>query len=155
MECIYRGDMQAVADLMLASAAKLDAAGATLLICPDNTAHQAMSLVEPRSPLPWLHIAAVAADHARERGFRRGGLLGTKGLVESEVYPEKLQARGIGFARPEAAEREEISRIIMEELVYGVFRPEAVAAHQRVMARMKESGCDAVVLGCTEIPLIM
>jgi aspartate racemase len=71
------------------------------------------------------------------------------------VYPEKLAAQGLGYVRPDVAEREEINRIIMDELVYGVFRAEAVAYFQRVMGRMKDAGCDAVVLGCTEIPLLM
>ena len=134
---------------------KLAGCGADFLICPDNTIHQALRYVELRSPLPWLHIAGVVADEAVERGFRRIGLLGTRWLVESEVYPEKLAARGLEFARPNADEREEINRIIMDELVYGVFRPEAVTFCQLVMRRMKDEGCDAVVLGCTEIPLII
>jgi aspartate racemase len=82
-------------------------------------------------------------------------LTGTRWLVESEVYPEKLAARGLSWMRPEQIEREEINRIIFEELVYGVFKPEALAYFQRVINRMKEEGCDAVVLGCTEIPLIV
>jgi aspartate racemase len=155
MEPIYRGDWAAVGELMLASAAKLAQAGADFLICPDNTIHQALPYVEARSPRPWLHIADVVAGQAAERGFRRLGLTGTRWLVESEVYPEKLTARGIEYVRPDAGEREEINRIIFEELVYGVFKPEAVACFQRVIARMKDQGCAAVVLGCTEIPLIM
>jgi aspartate racemase len=155
MNCIYRDDWQGVGDLMLASANKLAAIGADFLICPDNTIHQAMPYVLPRSPLPWLHIAEVVAAKAVERGFRRIGITGTRWLVESEVYPEKLTARGLEYARPNAAERQEINRIIMEELVYSVFKPEAVAYFQRVIGRMKEEGCDAVVLGCTEIPLLM
>jgi aspartate racemase len=111
--------------------------------------------VEARSPLPWLHIAEVAAAEAAERGFRRLGLTGTRWLVESEVYPDKLTARGLEYVRPTTAERDEINRIIMDELVYGVFKPEAAAYFQRVFGRMKDEGCDAVVLGCTEIPLIM
>jgi aspartate racemase len=155
MECIYKGDWQGVAELMLSSAHKLAATGADFLICPDNTIHQAFRLVEPHSPLPWLHIAEVVADEAVGRGFRRIGITGTRWLVESEVYPEKLSARGLDFLRPNAEEREEINRIIMEELVYGIFRPESIAVFQRVIERMKGEGCDAVVLGCTEIPLIM
>ena len=155
MKCIYRGDWQGVGDLMLSSANKLAKIGADFLICPDNTIHQALPYVEPRSPLGWLHIAEVVAAHAVESGVRRLGLTGTRWLVESEIYPEKLTARGLEFVRPKAAEREEINRIIMDELVYGVFRPEAVATFQRVVGRMKDEGCDAVVLGCTEIPLIM
>jgi aspartate racemase len=101
-----------------------------------------------RSPLPWLHIAEVVAAEAGARGFQRPGLLGTKWLVASEVYPAH-------YLRPEPQEREEISRIIMDELVCGIFKPAALAFHQRVIARMKEAGCDSVVLGCTEIPLIV
>jgi aspartate racemase len=155
MGLIYRGDWQGVGDLMLESAHKLSAIGADFLICPDNTIHQGLPYIERRSPLPWLHIAESVAAQAAERGFRRLGLTGTRWLVDSAVYPEKLQARGIACVRPDDAERDEINRIIMDELVYGVFKPEAIACFQRVMERMKDQGCDAVVLGCTEIPLVM
>jgi aspartate racemase len=155
MKCIYRGDWQEVGELMLSSATKLARGGADFLICPDNTIHQALPYVEPRCPLPWLHIAEVVAAQAVERGFRCLGLTGTRYLVESEIYPEKLTIRGLEYVRPNIAEREEINRIIMDELVYGVFKPAAVAYFQRVIGRMKDEGCDAVVLGCTEIPLIM
>ena len=155
VECIERNDWEGVADLMLDSAGKLRNAGADFLICPDNTVHQAMNMVIPRSPLQWLHIAEVVADEAVEHGFRRLGLLGTRWLVESEVYPQKLAAHGIGYLRPTDEERREINRIIMDELVYGVFRPDSVTYHQLVIRRMKDEGCDAVVLGCTEIPLII
>jgi aspartate racemase len=155
MACIYRDDWQGVGELMLASAGKLARIGADFLICPDNTLHRALATVEPRSPLPWLHIAEVVAEEAVGRGFRRLGLMGTRWLVDSEIYPEKLAARGLAYLRPNGAEREEINRIIIDELVYGVFKPEAIAYHQRVIGRMKDEGCDAVVLGCTEIPLIM
>jgi len=100
-------------------------------------------------------VEQVVAARAAELGFRRLGILGTRYLVDGEVYPEKLTARGLGYLRPNTAERAEINRIIFEELVAGVFRPEAVAYFQRVMGRMKDEGVDAVVLGCTEIPLIM
>ena len=140
---------------MLSSAHKLARTGADFLICPDNTIHQALRPVEARSPLPWLHIADVVAAQAVERGFRRVGLTGTRWLVESDVYPEQLTARGLEYVRPEAAEREEINRIIMDELVNGLFLPGSLACFQRVIERMKGQGCDAVILGCTEIPLIV
>jgi aspartate racemase len=155
MNCIYRGDWRGVANLMLSSARKLAGCGAEFLICPDNTIHQAFPYVTPHSPLPWLHIVEIVADEAAARGFRRLGLTGTRWLVESDVYPEKLTARGLEYLRPSAAEREETNRIIMEELVYGIFRPEALRVFQRVIERMKSQDCDAVVLGCTEIPLII
>ena len=155
MQRIRRGDWQGVAELMLSSADKLARCGADFLISPDNTIHQALPYVEPRSPLRWLHIAEIVAAQAVDRGFRRVGLTGTRSLVDSEVYPEKLAARGVAYLRPDRAEREQIDRIIMQELVYGVFKPEAVSYLQQVIGRMKDAGCDAVVLGCTELPLIM
>jgi aspartate racemase len=145
---IHRGDWEGVGALMLASADKLARIGADFLICPDNTIHQALPYVEPRSRVPWLHIAKVVADEAGARGFRKIGLTGTRWLMEGPVYPQS-------YMRPSAAEREEMNRIIMDELVCGAFKPESVAYFQRVIARMKEAGCDAVVLGCTEIPLII
>ena len=142
------GNWAAVGEIMLESANKLAAIGAEFLICPDNTVHAALPLVEARSPLPWLHIAEAVLAEAKGRGYKRLGLLGTRWLVESDVYPESCE-------RPSSDERDEIHRIIMDELVRGVFKPEAVAYHRRAIARMKERGCDAVVLGCTEIPLII
>jgi len=97
----------------------------------------------------------VVAEQAIASGYRRLGLTGTRWLVESEVYPEKLDAHGLQFARPDAEQREEINRIIMEELVYNIHNPEAVAYFQTVILNLKAQGCDAVVLGCTEIPLII
>ncbi len=155
VERLDRGDRAGVADLMLSSAEKLARAGADFLICPDNTIHQAMAHVLPRSPLPWLHIAEVVAAEAAARGYRKLGITGTRWLIDSEVYPEKIEAQGLAWLRPTDAERDETNRIIMDELVQGVFTQEAVAAYQRVMGRMKNEGCDAVILGCTEIPLIM
>jgi aspartate racemase len=155
MNAIYRDDWDAVGELMLSSADKLAKAGADFLICPDNTIHQAFSYVELRSPLPWLHIAEVVAEEASRRGFHRLGLTGTRWLMESEVYPQKLTARGLEYLRPDLAEREEINRIIMDELVYGIFKPESVAYFQQVITRLQDQGCGAVILGCTEIPLIL
>jgi aspartate racemase len=155
VECLDRGDLQGVADLMLSSATTLAKAGADFLICPDNTIHQAFDLVEPRSPLPWLHIARVVADEAGARGFSRIGITGTRWLVSSSVYPDAFASKGIEYVRPSDDEREEISRIIMDELVVGQFRPESVAYFQRTIQNLANAGCDAVALGCTEIPLII
>jgi aspartate racemase len=150
-----RDDWPGVGELMLASARKLAAIGADFLICPDNTIHRALPYIEARSPRPWLHIAEVVAAQVVERGFRCVGLTGTRWLVESEVYPEKLAARGVDYVRPSAAERAEINRIIMDELVRGIFEPKAIAYFQGVIDRLKGQGCEAVILGCTEIPLII
>lgn len=155
VSCLESGDLEGVGELMLSSARKLRGMGADFLICPDNTVHQAFSYVAPRSPGPWLHIAEVVAAEAAERGVRRLGLLGTRWLVTSDVYPGYLTPRGVECLRPDDIERDEVSRIIMDELVYGVIKPDSIAYCQGVIRRMKDTGCDAVILGCTELPLIL
>jgi len=153
--CLEAGDRQGVADLMLGSVEKLAAAGADFVICPDNTIHQAFDLVEPRSPLPWLHIADAVAKSAEARGLTRLGITGTAWLVESPVYPERLALRGLEAVRPAGDDRALMQRIIMDELVYGRFEPASVEVFQGIVERLKRAGCDGVVLGCTEIPLIL
>src|SRR5499425_729506 len=143
MARIYRGDWAGVGQLMLASARKLKAVGADFLICPDNTIHQALPDVLPHSPLPWLHIAEEVASEAAARGFKRLAITGTRWLVDSEVYPGALTAQGLAYMRPTPEERDEINRIIMDELVCSVFKAEAVAYLQHAYARMREAGCDA------------
>ncbi|HSE41001.1 MAG TPA: amino acid racemase [Acidobacteriota bacterium] len=152
---LNKNDWKGVSELMLSSANKLAKAGADFLICPDNTIHQALPYIKNALPLPFLHIAEIVATKAKEHGYKRLGLTGTRWLVESDVYPIALEEKGLSFIRPSAEERAEINRIIMDELVLGIFKPEAVQYLQDVMNRMKDQGSDAVVLGCTEIPLIM
>ncbi|MCF7223271.1 aspartate/glutamate racemase family protein [Marilutibacter chinensis] len=149
------GDTAGVGELMLESARKLARIGADFLICPDNTIHAALPHVRARLPRPWLHIAEAVAAEAAGRGFRRLALTGTHWLLDSEVYPAALAAHGLEWLRPEPEERAEMGRIIMDELVRGVFLPGSVAWFQQAIARMQARGCDAVVLGCTEIPLIL
>jgi aspartate racemase len=155
MDCVDQNDWQGVAELMLSSAAKLAKCGADFLICPDNTIHQAMPMVWPRSPLPWIHIAGAVGDEAAGRGYRQLGITGTKSLVESSVYPQELEKRGMRWLRPQEDERERINAIIFDELVRGKFSAEALRYFQQVIEGLKQRGCDAVVLGCTEIPLLV
>ncbi|AXA69349.1 aspartate racemase [Achromobacter insolitus] len=153
--CLDRADLAGVAALMLSSAGKLARADADFLICPDNTIHQALEHVLPQSPLPWLHIAEEVAAEAEARGYRRIGILGTRWLVDSNVYPDKLGNRGLQWLRPSESDRDTLARIIMDELVYGIFKPESVVLLQAVIERLRDAGCDAVVLGCTELPLVL
>jgi aspartate racemase len=152
---IRAGDWDAVAALMLSSVRKLVAIGAELAICPDNTIHQAFDRVARESPIPWLHIADAVADEAVARGFRTLAVTGTKYLMTGPVYPEALGRRGIGCRIPDAAEREAIDRIIFGELVNGVFKADSRRYFNTVFQRLKDQGCDAAVLGCTEIPLLV
>ena len=155
VSCLERADLAGVADLMLTSARKLQRAGADFLICPDNTIHQAFALMEPHSPLPWLHIAAVVATEASSRKYVRVGLTGTPWLVESAVYPEKLAGVGIECEVSISDDRIEIGRIIMDELVEGVTTAASVAYFHSVIERFAAKQCDAVVLGCTELPMLV
>lgn len=155
MDCIYNDNWRGVANLMLSSAHKLARIGADFLVSPDNTIHRAFELVAPRSPLPWLHIVEEVAAVAKARNVRRLAITGTKYTMEGPVYPEKLKKCGIDYLVPEQEERSRIDQIIMDELVNGKFTDSSRAYFQQVIGRMQAQGCDAVVLGCTEIPLII
>jgi aspartate racemase len=155
MKSIEAGDWAGVAELMLSSADKLAKAGADFLISPDNTIHQAFDLVEHRAPRPWLHIAREVAAEAKSRGFRRPAVLGTRYLMEGPVYPVALKAAGMEHRIPKAEQRQRINEIIFDELVNGQFLPRSLAYYVEVIRSLKDEGCDAVVLGCTEIPLLV
>ncbi len=149
------GDYAGVARFLLESARLLAAAGADFFICPDNSAHLAWDHVQASTPLPWLHIARVVGEEASRRGFRRVGLLGTRYTMAGPVYAKSLGALGIETVVPEAADFETVDRIIFAELVDGVFTDASRQTYNRVIARLRERGCDAVALACTEIPLLV
>ena len=155
MKFIRTGDWAGVAELMMSSAEKLARAGADFLICPDNTIHQAFELVEHRSPRPWLHIAQEVACEAKRNHFKRLAVLGTRYLMEGPVYPEKLKAAGLDYRTPDPQQREQINQIIFDELVNAQFTAPSLAYFQDVIRSLAQEGCDSVVLGCTEIPLLV
>ena len=155
MKRIDAGDWAGVAELMLSSADKLAKGGADFLICPDNTIHQAFDLVEHRASRPWLHIAREVAAEAKRRKFSRLAVLGTRYLMEGPVYPQALKAAGIEHRIPKAEQRQRINEIIFDELVNGQFLPRSLAYYVEVIRSLQDEGCDAVVLGCTEIPLLV
>jgi aspartate racemase len=155
VRAIEAGRWDEVAELLLESAHILARAGADFVVCPDNTGHQAFDLFMASSPLPWLHIAGETAAVAKSRGFRRIGVLGTRFLMEGPVYPDKLAALGIEHRIPAPDDRERINRIIFDELVYGRIDDAGRRFFQDVIARLRSSGCDAVALACTEIPLLI
>jgi aspartate racemase len=155
MPHIRANDWEAAATLLAASARKVAQAGADFAICPDNTYHQAFEYLIPQSPIPWLHIAGAVAAEARRLGYSRLGILGTKYLTEGTVYPDALGEFGIESKIPDEADREKINEIIFKELVNGVFPETSRLYFNEVTGKLKARGCDAVVLGCTEIPLIV
>lgn len=155
MEILRRDDWDGVASLMAASAQKLATAGADFVICPDNTIHQAFDKAVEVSKIPWLHIAEEVAKVATTKQFRTVGVLGTRYLMEGPVYGTKLGAAGIQHEVPTEDERKRVSEIIFDELVYGTFEAKSRQYFSEVIERLKDRGCDSVVLGCTEIPLLI
>lgn len=155
MKSIRAGDWEGVAGLMLSSSEKLFKIGADFLISPDNTIHQSFSFVIKRSPLPWLHIGEEVAKIAEINNFKKPGILGTKFLMEGPVYPEILKERNINFCIPDEKQRLKINDIIFNELVYGIINEASKTYFLDVINELKSKGCDSVILGCTEIPLIV
>jgi len=155
MRHIRADDWKALAESLAVSARKVAQAGANFAICPDNTVHQALKYLDPQSSIPWLHIAKPVAEEADRRGYKRLGILGTKYLMEGPVYRETLKEFTLESAIPDEPDRVRINEIIFKELVNGVFQESARLYLNEVAEKLKSRGCDAVVLGCTELPLIV
>jgi aspartate racemase len=152
---VRAGAWDDVAELMVSSARKLASIGADFAICPDNTVHQAFDLVAAQSPIPWLHIADAVARDAEARGLRTLAVTGTKYLMTGPVYRDALRKAGIECRIPDETDRQWIDDVIFNELVNGVFTDAARSRFNAIVASMKRDGCDGVVLGCTEIPLLV
>jgi len=152
---ILSGNWQEVANLMLSSVRKLSDIGAEFAVCPDNTIHQAFDFVIAESPIPWLHIAEAVAEEAKKNGFRNLALTGTEYLMMGPVYAEILKKFSISYQVPDKDDRKMIDTIIFKELVNGIFLEESRLYFNEVIQKLKNRGCDAVVLGCTEIPLLV
>lgn len=150
-----KGGWSGVAELMLDSAEKLARAGAEFIICPDNTIHQCFDLVAARSPLPWLHIAQVVGLEAKNNHLRKLGVLGTRYLMDGPVYPCELAKLDIAWETPDDIDKSEVDRVIFEELTVGILSDQSRAYIQDVISVLKRRGCDAIVLGCTELPLLI
>ncbi len=155
MPAFDAGDWRGIANVMLDSARALAAAGAELAICPDNSAHPAWDFVQAETPIPWLHIARVVADEAVHRGFRRVGVLGTRFTMRGTMYRDVLAARGIEAMVPDGDDFATVDRIIFDELIRGEICGASRDAYHAVIARLRDRGCDAVALACTEIPLLV
>jgi aspartate racemase len=155
MSHVYRDDWRAVGGLMLESVRRLQAAGADFAICPDNTFHQALPYVRDASPIPWLHIAEVVAQQARVQRLRHLGVMGTRYLMEGPVYREALAAADIRMSVPGPEDRAMINRVIFEELVNGHVLDASREQLLAVIDGLRAQGCDGIVLGCTELPLII
>jgi aspartate racemase len=155
MPAFNGGDIEGVAEFMLRETAIVAKAGAQLAICPDNSAHLAFKHVAARSPIPWLHIAEEVAKATLRGGYRHAALLGTRFTMSGPVYPEMFEKLALKISAPAAIDQKIIDDIIFKELVNGIFRDSSRLRYNEVIDRMRLRGCDCVVLGCTEIPLLV
>ena len=153
LEAIDRDEWARVAGLMSHSAARLAQTGADFIICPNNTLHKAFELVE--SPVPWLHIAKPVVKVIAQRRWRRVGILGTQIIMEGGVYAHRLQQSHVDTVIPKQDDRVRIQHIIRTELIAGLFTSRSRLFIERVIAGMAIEGAEAVILGCTELPLLL
>jgi aspartate racemase len=131
------------------------AAGADFYVCPDNTAHIVLELIAADQPIPGLHIADVVCREIAARGWKHVGLLGTKWTMTGHVYANRFRERGLAYAIPEEAMREKLNDAIFDELCQGIFRAETTKLFLAAIDDLRSRGADCVILGCTEIPLIV
>jgi aspartate racemase len=141
---------------VLADAARsLQAAGAELLLICTNTMHKVADQVMAAVDIPLLHLADATAAAVRTAGLRRVGLLGTAFTLEQDFYRDRLAARGLEVLVPDADDRAVVHRVIYEELCLGTVREESRAAYVDVIGRLVASGAEGIILGCTEIELLI
>jgi aspartate racemase len=149
------GDHQQVAPHLRRGVEQVAAAGADFYICPDNTAHLVLEQMADTLPLPGLHIADVVTREMAANGWTSAGLLGTKWTMTGSVYATALHRRGFERLIPDEPTRAALNDAIFDELCQGVFTPSTTAVFVRAIEELASRGADCVILGCTEIPLIV
>jgi aspartate racemase len=155
MEGWESGDHDVVASMLRRGVEQVANAGADFFICPDNTAHIVLEQIVDTLPIPGLHIADVVCHEIMARGHQAAGLLGTRWTMTGPVYAAALERQGIRRLIPPEAQREAINRAIFDELCLGVFEEATTARFVSAIDDLRAAGADCVILGCTEIPLII
>ena len=149
------GNHEAVARELRRGVEQVAAAGADFFVCPDNTAHIVLERLAGTLPIPGLHIADVVCHEVQAAGWRAAGLLGTTWTMTGPVYANALQQRDLRRLIPGDARRGQINRAIFEELCQGTFLPSTTDMFLDAIRDLAAAGADCVILGCTEIPLII
>lgn len=155
IDAVKAGDWHTVGDLLRRSAEILAAAGAAFCITPDNAVQHAIQLAEAGSPIPWLTMPELVAKAVELDGRKVVGLIGTKMVTTGSTYQTILGLRGIQVLAPEADESDAMDRIIFSELIYGEIRPQSQAAVLLIIEHLARRGCEGVILGSSEAPLLV
>lgn len=148
-------DYSAVARFLAEGVQQVADAGADFYVCPDNTAHIALEQIAEDLPLPGLHIAEVVCHEVGKHGCQRVGLLGTRWTMTGPVYRAALKKRGLELLVPDASTMERLNAAIFDELCLGIFNTQTTDLFLRAIEELKSRGAECVILGCTEIPLIV
>ncbi|GMU64949.1 MAG: aspartate racemase [Acidobacteriota bacterium] len=150
------GDWEAAGAMMVEAARAVERAGADLLVLTANTMHKVAPAIEAAIGIPMLHIADPTAEAVRAAGFTKVGLLGTRFTMEEDFYRDRLRDRhGLEVLVPERADRDVVHRVIYEELCRGQFLESSRAEFRRIMATLVDAGAQGLILGCTEIALLV
>jgi len=149
------GRWEQAGDLLAVAARELEAAGAEVLVLCTNTMHKVAEAIEAAVDLPLLHLADATADAAIAARLTRVGLLGTAFTMEQDFYRDRLASHGLEVVVPDAEDRALVHRVIYDELCLGIVRDESRAAYVAVIERLVSAGCQGVILGCTEIEMLI
>jgi len=155
INCFEKNDWNTVASLMLKSTKTLASAGADFAICPDNTVHYAFDILKINSPIPLLSIVEIAAKECQTKGYKKVGILGTKYTMQGGLYNKALTNFGIESVIPNEDDIEIVNTVIFNELSPGQVSDASSKPLIEVIKKLKKSGCTAVILGCTELPLVI
>ncbi|SEG08016.1 aspartate/glutamate racemase family protein [Marinobacterium lutimaris] len=151
----HQGNWPATADILCAAARSLEAAGADFILICTNTMHKVAAEVAQAVSIPLLHLADATANTLLDDGVKRVGLLGTRFTMEQAFYLERLEARGIEVLVPDEAQRDLVHSVIYDELCQGIIKPESKSAYLDIVAALADRGAEGVILGCTEIGLLI
>lgn len=155
MPAFNAGDYRKVGEFMLKTAKVVAEAGADFAICPDNSCHLSWEYFINRSPIPWLHIGEVVANEAQRNRWKKAGLLGTRFTMNAPMYRDAFRRHSIDVLPPAPDDQQIIDNVIWSELVHGNFPEKSRLLYNEVISRLSDKGCDSVILGCTEIPLLV
>jgi len=151
----HQGDWERATDMMIAAAQRLECGGADFVVICTNTMHKMADEVQAAINIPLLHIVDATAQAVKSKGIEKVGLLGTRFTMEGDFYGGRLKTHGLDVAIPDEAEREIVHRIIYHELVLGRILTSSRKEFQRIIRTLQQNGVEGIVLGCTEIGLLV